>query len=94
MAAKTQKDASIAQAKAAKAMQDAQALKARNLSSGVKSLCDNPFMKNHPKCMKKLQAAKSAAGQVASSAKGVKARAAALEKKINQGGLGPRQVTP
>ena len=92
MAARTQKDALAAQSKASKAMQDAQALKARSLATGVPALCKNPFMKNHPKCMKKLQAAKSAAGQVATAAKGVKAKAAALQKKINQGGLAVPQA--
>ena len=92
MAMKTQKDAMAAQAKASKAMHDAQMLKSKSLATGVKSLCDNPFMKNHPKCMEKLQAAKSAAGQVATAAKGVKAKAAALEKKINNGGLAVPKV--
>ena len=92
MATRTQKDALAAQAKASKAMQDAQALKVKSLATGIPSLCKNPFMKNHPKCMKKLQAAKSAAGQVATAAKGVKAKAASLQKKINQGGLAVPQA--
>ena len=47
MAARTQKDALAAQSKASKAMQDAQALKARSLATGVPALCKNPFMKRN-----------------------------------------------